>query len=102
MLQAKKLSMRYNEKIALKDLSFSVAPGEIFCLLGQNGAGKTTTINIFLGLLEPSSGEALIDEIPVDKNNNSTRNSIAYIPEIVQLYGNLTGLENLDFLSRLA
>ena len=102
MLQAKKLSMRYNEKIALKDLSFSVAPGEIFCLLGQNGAGKTTTINIFLGLLEPSSGEALIDEIPVDKNNNSTRNSIAYIPEIVQLYGNLTGLENLDFFSRLA
>ncbi|SNR14962.1 ABC transporter ATP-binding protein [Tenacibaculum jejuense] len=102
MLQAKKLSMRYNEKIALKDLSFSVAPGEIFCLLGQNGAGKTTTINIFLGLLEPSSGEALIDEIPVNKNNNSTKNAIAYIPEIVQLYGNLTGLENLDFFSRLA
>ncbi|TCI94764.1 ABC transporter ATP-binding protein [Tenacibaculum sp. M341] len=101
MLQAKKLNMRYNDVLALKDLSFTVAPGEIFCLLGQNGAGKTTTINIFLGLLEPSSGEALIDDSSVT-NNKSTRNSIAYIPEIVQLYTNMTGLENLDFFSQLA
>jgi ABC-2 type transport system ATP-binding protein len=101
MLEAKMLSMHYNEKIALKELSFSVAPGEIFCLLGQNGAGKTTTINIFLGLLKPSSGKAFINNISVTENN-TTKNSIAYIPEIVQLYGNLSGLENLDFFSRLA
>ncbi|SEB51660.1 ABC-2 type transport system ATP-binding protein [Tenacibaculum sp. MAR_2009_124] len=100
MLQAKKLSKYYNGILALNDLSFSVAPGEIFCLLGQNGAGKTTTINIFLGLLEPSSGEAYIDDVLI--TNTSNRSSIAYIPEIVQLYGNLTGLENLDFFSRLA
>ncbi len=101
MLEAKKLNMRYNDKIALKDLSFSVAPGEIFCLLGQNGAGKTTTINIFLGLLEPTSGEALINNSSV-ATNSSIKSSIAYIPEIVQLYSNLSGLENLDFFSRLA
>lgn len=100
MLRAKKLSMRYNDKLALKDLNFSVAPGEIFCLLGQNGAGKTTTINIFLGLIEPTSGEALIDNISV--TSDSSRSSIAYIPEIVQLYSNLSGVENLDFFSRLA
>lgn len=100
MLRAKKLSMRYNDKLALKDLNFSVAPGEIFCLLGQNGAGKTTTINIFLGLIEPTSGEALIDNNSV--TSNSSRSSIAYIPEIVQLYSNLSGIENLDFFSRLA
>ncbi|MCH2033386.1 MAG: ABC transporter ATP-binding protein [Tenacibaculum sp.] len=100
MLRAKKLSMRYNDKLALKDLNFSVAPGEIFCLLGQNGAGKTTTINIFLGLIEPTSGEALIDNNSV--TSNSSRSSIAYIPEIVQLYSNLSGVENLDFFSRLA
>jgi len=70
-------------------------------LLGQNGAGKTTTINIFLGLLQPISGEVLIDNISVIKNKPA-RNSVAYIPEIVQLYGNLSGLENLDFFSRLA
>ena len=84
MLEAKKLNMRYNDKIALKDLSFSVAPGEIFCLLGQNGAGKTTTINIFLGLLEPTSGEALINNSSIT-SDSSIRSSIAYIPEIVQL-----------------
>ncbi len=101
MLQAKNLSMRYEDTLALKDLSFTVASGEIFCLLGQNGAGKTTTINIFLGLIAPTSGEALINNASVIENE-SVRRSIAYIPEIVQLYGNLSGLENLDFFSRLA
>ena len=95
------LCKRYDDKSALKDLCLSVKPGEIFCLLGQNGAGKTTTINIFLGLIEPTSGEALIDNVSVT-NNKSKRSSIAYIPETVQLYGNLSGLENLDFFSRLA
>ncbi len=101
MLQANTLCMRYGDTQALKDLSFSVAPGEVFCLLGQNGAGKTTTINIFLGLLEPTSGEALIDNISVIKDK-SIRKAIAYIPEIVQLYSNLSGIENLDFFSKLA
>lgn len=101
MLQAKNLCMRYEDKLALNDLSFTVASGEIFCLLGQNGAGKTTTINIFLGLLEPTSGEALINNASV-KEDKSARKAIAYIPEIVQLYGNLSGLENLEFFSRLA
>lgn len=101
MLQANKLCMRYDDTLAIKDLSFTVAPGEIFCLLGQNGAGKTTTINIFLGLLQPTSGEALINDVSAAKNK-AAKNLIAYIPEIVQLYGNLSGLENLDFFSRLA
>jgi len=101
MLEAKKLCKRYDQTLAVKDLSFSVAPGEIFCLLGQNGAGKTTTINIFLGLIPHTSGEALINTIPVG-NTKSLRNIIAYIPETVQLYGNLSGIENLDFFSRLA
>ncbi|MFK7750532.1 MAG: ATP-binding cassette domain-containing protein [Kordia sp.] len=90
MLQAKKLCMRYDDTVAIKDLSFTVAPGEIFCLLGQNGAGKTTTINIFLGLIEPTSGEAFINNNSVTKNK-SAKKSIAYIPEVVQLYGNLSG-----------
>jgi len=101
MLQAKALSKNYSGEMALRDLNFSVKPGEIFCLLGQNGAGKTTTINIFLGLLEPSSGQALIDD-KVVTNNTLFRKSVAYIPELVQLYGNLSGVENLDFFSRLA
>ena len=101
MLEAKKLCKRFNDKLAIKNLSFTVALGEVFCLLGQNGAGKTTTINIFLGLLKPTSGEALINNVSVI-NNNSSRPLVAYIPETVQLYSNLSGIANLDFFSRLA
>lgn len=101
MLQAINLCKDYGDYRALQNLNLKLLPGEIFCLLGQNGAGKTTTINIFLGLLEPTSGEALIDDIPVS-NRAAMAHKIAYIPEIVQLYGELSGVENLDFFSRLA
>lgn len=102
MLEAKELTKTYGKKAALTDLNLVVNQGEIFCLLGQNGAGKTTTINLFLGLLEATSGQALIGGLDVARNKMATNQMIAYIPEVVQLYGNLSGLENLDFFSRLA
>ncbi len=102
MLQAINLSKRYGGHEALSNLNLSVAQGEIFCLLGQNGAGKTTTINLFLGLIAATSGTALINGIEVKPNNKAISKMIAYIPEVVQLYGNLTGIENLDFFSRIA
>ncbi len=102
MLKAVNLTKNYGKQEALSELNLSVDKGEIFCLLGQNGAGKTTTINLFLGLIEPSSGEALVNGIPVTSSNNKTTKMIAYIPEVVQLYGNLSGIENLNFFSRLA
>lgn len=102
MLKAINLTKSYNGITALNNVSFEVDRGEIFCLLGQNGAGKTTTINLFLGFIEASSGKALINDIEVKPNGTATNKLIAYIPEVVQLYGNLTGIENLDFFSRLA
>lgn len=102
ILQAIQLSKQYNHVAALSGLNISVQKGEIFCLLGQNGAGKTTTINIFLGFLKASSGEAFINGIPVEINGEATKKYIAYIPEVVQLYPHLTGIENLDFFSQMA
>jgi ABC-2 type transport system ATP-binding protein len=102
MLQAIELTKNYQNQIALNKLNLTVKPGEIFCLLGQNGAGKTTTINLFLGFTEATSGEAKINGYPVKSNDAITKKFIAYIPEVVMLYGNLTSLENLDFFSRLA
>ena len=102
MLQATGLSKKYQSQIALNNLNLTVEQGEIFCLLGQNGAGKTTTINLFLGFTEPTSGEARINGLLVKPNDASTIKFIAYIPEVVMLYGNLTSIENLDFFSRLA
>lgn len=101
-LQAIQLTKQYQGHTALNGLNLSLEQGDIFCLLGQNGAGKTTTLNIFLGFLEASSGEARIMDTPVTMNGHATRQYLAYIPEVVQLYPNLSGIENLDFFSRLA
>jgi len=101
VLQALQLGKQYNGTAALSNLNLSIDKGEIFCLLGQNGAGKTTTINLFLGFTNATSGEAKINDVTV-KPNVTTKRFVAYIPEVVQLYGNLDGIENLDFFSRLA
>lgn len=100
-LEAVDLCKNYGEAIALDKLNFKVNKGEIYCLLGQNGAGKTTTIHIFLGLLQPTSGDARVNGIPVQDTHLITK-EIAYIPEVVQLYGNLSDAENLDYFIRLA
>lgn len=103
MLQAKKLSKAYNDNhYALKELDLMVDKGEIFCMLGANGAGKSTTVNIFMGFLEPTSGEVFIDEKPVTMEGNTTRRIVAYIPENVKLYPELSGIENLDFFSNIS
>lgn len=102
MLQAISLSKHYQSHIALDDLNLVVKPGEIFCLLGQNGAGKTTTINLFLGFTEPTSGKVLINDKAANPGDGDTRKHLAYIPEVVMLYGDLSAIENLDYFSRLA
>lgn len=101
-LQANNLTKQYGEQTALNNLNLSIGKGEIFCLPGQNGAGKTTTTNLFLGFTEATSGKATVNDIEVKPNDAATTNYVAYIPEVVQLYGNLDGIENLDFFSRLA
>lgn len=88
--------------MALDNLNLEVKPGEIYCLLGQNGAGKTTTINLFLGFTAPTSGKVMIHQQEVRPGEGDTRRYLAYIPEVVMLYGSLTAVENLDYFSRLA
>ncbi|MCI0599626.1 MAG: ABC transporter ATP-binding protein [Beijerinckiaceae bacterium] len=102
MLEAEKLSKRYGSALALDDLNLHIGPGEIFCLLGANGAGKTTTINLFLNFIAPTTGTAKVDGLDVTKYPQDVRRIIAYLPEQVMLYPRLTGLENLDYFSRLA
>lgn len=102
MIEAKQLSKSYGGQIALQALDMNIKEGEIFALLGQNGAGKTTTINCFLGFVEPTSGEALIHGVSVSNNPLESKQYLAYIPETVMLYPNLSGIENLAFFSSLA
>lgn len=102
MLEAVDLTKRYGAHTALDSLNLRVGPGEIFCLLGANGAGKTTTINLFLGFIDPSGGAARIKGLDVATHGRETKRYLAYIPEQVNLYKNLSGLENLAYFSALA
>ena len=102
MLEAIGLTKNYGEVRALRSLDLQVKSGEIYCLLGANGAGKTTTLNIFLGFVQATTGIARIDNIDVSHDPIATRKRIAYIPETVTLYGALSGLENLDYFSKLS
>ncbi len=102
MLKAVNLTKEYGSHIALDHLNLEIQAGEIYCLLGSNGAGKSTTINLFLGFIPATSGQAFIDGAEVSVNNQATRDLVAYIPEIVNLYPTLSGMENLEFFSGLS
>ena len=102
MLEAVQLTKAYNGIKALENLNLRIQPGEIFCLLGANGAGKTTTINLFLNFIAPTSGTAKINGLDVTQHSLETKKHLAYIPEQIMLYRNLTGLENLDYFTSLA
>ncbi|OEK04014.1 ABC transporter ATP-binding protein [Roseivirga misakiensis] len=102
MLHAVNLSKRYQETLALDNLNLSIEAGDIYCLLGANGAGKSTTINLFLNFIAPTEGKAVIDMIDVAKDPLKTKEVIAYIPENLNLYGELSGLENLEYFVGLS
>lgn len=102
LLEAKGLTKTFGAHTALHALDLKVEAGEIICLLGANGAGKTTTINLFLGFLEPTSGSAMVNGMDVRRSPIETKKHLAYIPEQVALYPQLTGLENLDYFLRLS
>jgi len=104
MLEARNLSKRYDGAgaPALDALNLAVPAGEVFCLLGPNGAGKTTTVNLFLGFLEPTEGQALVCGTDAAKDPLGARGNLAYIPETVMLYGALTGVENLQYFTEVS
>jgi len=102
MFEAINLSKSYNGTVALAGLNLKIEPGEVFCLLGANGAGKTTTINLFLNFVSPSSGTAKINNLDVAAHPLETKKYLAYIPEQVMLYRNLSGVENLEYFTSLA
>ena len=102
MLHAQNLTKEYDGHRALDSLNLSVEAGDIYCLLGANGAGKSTTINLFLNFIKPTSGLVVIDQLDVNKEPLKTKEVIAYIPENLNLYGELTGLENLEYFVGLS
>jgi|TARA_B110000438_G_scaffold271861_1_gene290098 ABC-2 type transport system ATP-binding protein len=101
VLEAVDLKKSYGEHEALKGLNLAINSGDIYCLLGANGAGKTTTINLFLNFIDPTGGVATVNGIDVSEDPLGTKRFLAYIPEQVMLYPNLSGLENIEYFARL-
>lgn len=91
------LSRHFGDFKAVDNLSFSVAPGEIFGFLGANGAGKSTTIRMLCGLLRPTSGTALVGGIDVATDPESVKRRIGYMSQRFSLYELLTVDQNIQF-----
>jgi ABC-2 type transport system ATP-binding protein len=95
------LTKRYGDRSAVRDLSFSVARGEVVGFLGPNGAGKSTTLRMLTGFLEPSEGEIQIAGLDARKQPIEVRRQIGYMPEAVPLYLEMRVVEYLRYRAEL-
>jgi len=99
MIHVEHLQKSYGDQQAVRDLSFDVAPGELYALLGGNGAGKTTTLHMLLGLVESDGGTIQVDGQTVGPG---ARPRAVYVPEVVQLYADLDAIETLELFASVA
>jgi ABC-2 type transport system ATP-binding protein len=96
-IEVHELTRRFGDFVAVDRLSFDVRQGEVFGFLGSNGAGKSTTIRMLCGLLEPTSGTALVDGIDVGRDPEAVKRRIGYMSQRFSLYEQLTVDQNLRF-----
>jgi ABC-2 type transport system ATP-binding protein len=102
VLTASHLTRRFGERLAVDDLSFELAPGEVFGLLGPNGGGKTTTLRMLAGLIAPSSGEVRIDGEPVNRATSARlRQRIGFLTEAPGLWDQFSVRQNLLVYAKL-
>ena len=102
IVEARGVTKDFGTVQAVKGVDLSIAPGELFGLIGRNGAGKSTLFKMMLGLIPITAGEIRIDGEPVNGPRfRETRRKIGYLPENVVLYDNLTGIETLYFFADL-
>lgn len=102
MLEAADLHCRYGTQEVLRGVRLAVRRGEVYALLGGNGAGKSTLLHAFLGFVTPSAGEISVAGRAVQQDLRWARSQIAYVPENVALYEQLSARENMDYLLGLA
>src|SRR5512135_905847 len=101
LIEARNLTKRYGDKVAVDNISFDVYGGEVFGFLGPNGAGKTTTIKMIVGLLQPTSGTVRVAGYDVQTQSRLAKASSGYVPDTPNLYAKLTGRELLRFVGDL-
>jgi ABC-2 type transport system ATP-binding protein len=101
VLTASHLTRRFDSRVAVDDVTFALAPGEIFALLGPNGAGKTTTLRMLAGLIAPTAGTVHVGGEPMTARASHLRGRIGFLTEAPGLWDRLTVFENLIVYARL-
>jgi ABC-2 type transport system ATP-binding protein len=99
MITTKNLTKRYGDKLAVNDLTFSVAPGEVLGFLGANGAGKSTTMRMIAGFISPTAGQVSVCGHDIEKAPVQAKSCMGYLPEGAPSYGEMTVSEFLDFVA---
>jgi ABC-2 type transport system ATP-binding protein len=100
-LEVRRLTKRYRRVPVVDDVTFAINAGEVTGYLGPNGSGKSTTVKMLAGLVEPSSGEILLDGTDVRRHLIGFKRLLGYVPEEAHVYPALTGMEYLQLMGRL-
>ncbi|MBP7496565.1 MAG: ABC transporter ATP-binding protein [Bacteroidales bacterium] len=101
IIRTENVSKHYKDVFAVKDMSLNVRKGEIYGFLGLNGAGKTTTIRMLLGMINPTSGAAYINDKKISSDNTELWRKVGSLVELPYSYPELTVYENLEIFRRL-
>jgi len=101
MIEISHLTKKFDQFVAVDDLSFSVREGEVLGFLGPNGAGKSTTMKVITGFLAPSAGKVTIDGHDISSAALQAKRLIGYLPEGAPSYGDMTTLEFLRFIAQV-
>lgn len=100
-IEIQKLSKKYQEQLAINEISFKVNSGEIVGFLGPNGAGKSTTMKIISCFIKPTSGDVLVDGVSIHKDELSVKSKIGYLPEHNPLYEDMYVRESILFIAQM-
>ena len=98
MIEIKNVTKKYGDKVALKDVSFTVNDGEIFAFIGHNGAGKTTLIKSIVGIHEFDEGDIIINGKSIKENPIACKKEMAFVPDNPELYEQMKAIDFINFI----
>ena len=101
MIELQNVTKKYNDFIAVNNISFKIEDGEVVGFLGPNGAGKSTTMNMITGYIEPTAGKIIVNGFDINQKAKQAKKQIGYMPENVPLYLELTVKEFISYMADL-